>query len=71
MVACILGVISESTYPIFVDVTRSLIKVKPYLVKKTGQELNPANIKVEINSAVGYVGSSLTVHNPLFFVHRW
>ena len=27
-------------------------------------------MKVEINSAVGYVGSSLTVHNPLFFVHR-
>ena len=22
------------------------------------------------NSAVGYVGSSLTLHNPLFFVHR-
>ena len=22
------------------------------------------------NGAVGYVGSSLTVHNPLFFVHR-
>ena len=28
----------------------------------------PANIKVENNCAVGYVGSSLTVHNPLFFV---
>ena len=27
-----------------------------------------ANIKVENNGAVGYVGSSLTVHNPLFFV---
>ena len=70
MVACILGAISESTYATFVDVTRSLIKVKPYLVKKPGQELNPANIKVENNGAVGYVGSSLTVHNPLFFVHR-
>ena len=31
---------------------------------------NPANIKVENNGAVGYVGSSLTVHNPLFFVHK-
>ena len=31
---------------------------------------NPANIKVENNSAVGYVESSLTVHNPLVFVHR-
>ena len=30
----------------------------------------PANIKVENNGAVGYVGSSLTVHNPLFFVHK-
>ena len=25
---------------------------------------NPANIKVENNGAVGYVGSSLPVHNP-------
>ena len=31
---------------------------------------NPANIKVENNGAVGYVGSSLTVHNPLFSVHK-
>ena len=31
---------------------------------------NPANIKAENNSAVGYVGSSLTVHNPLFSVHK-
>ena len=31
---------------------------------------NPANIKVENNGAVGYVGSSLTVHNPLFCVHK-
>ena len=30
----------------------------------------PANIKVENNGAVGYVGSSLTVHNPLFSVHK-
>ena len=30
----------------------------------------PANIKVENNGAVGYVGSSLTVYNPLFFVHK-
>ena len=30
----------------------------------------PANIKVENNGAVGYVGSSLMVHNPLFFVHK-
>ena len=28
----------------------------------------PATIKVESNGAVGYVGSSLTMHNPLFFV---
>ena len=27
----------------------------------------PTNIKVENNSAVVHVGSSLTVHNPLFF----
>ena len=28
----------------------------------------PANIKVENNGTVVYVGSSLTVHSPLFFV---
>ena len=31
---------------------------------------NPAKIKDENNCAVGYVGSSLTVHNPLFSVHK-
>ena len=30
----------------------------------------PANIKVENNGAVGYVVSFLTVHNPLFFIHK-
>ena len=30
----------------------------------------PANIKVENNGAVVYVRISLTVHNPLFFVHK-
>ena len=29
-----------------------------------------ANIKVENNGAVVYVGSSLTVHNPLLFVYK-
>ena len=29
-----------------------------------------ANIKDENNGAVVYVGSSLTVHNPFFFVHK-
>ena len=31
---------------------------------------NPANIKVENNGAVVYVGSSLTVDNPLFSLHK-
>ena len=31
---------------------------------------NPANIKVENNGAVGFVGSYLTVHNPLFSVYK-
>ena len=33
----------------------------------------PANIKVENNCAVVYVGSSLTVHNPFFsqIVTEW
>ena len=31
---------------------------------------NPTKIKVENNGAVGYVGSSLTVHNPLFSVDK-
>ena len=31
---------------------------------------NPVKIKGENNGAVGYVGSSLTLHNPLFSVHK-
>ena len=31
---------------------------------------NPANTKDENNAAVGYVGNSLTGHNPLFSVHK-
>ena len=30
----------------------------------------PANIKFENNGVVFYLGSSLTVHNLLFFVHE-
>ena len=28
------------------------------------------NIKVKNNGAVAYIENSLTVHNPLFFVHK-
>jgi len=43
----------------------------PFLIASRGGWLgNPANIKVENNGAVGYVGSSLTVHNPLFYVPK-
>ena len=31
---------------------------------------DPTNIKVENNGDVGYVGGSLTMHNPLFSVHK-
>ena len=31
---------------------------------------NPENIKVGNNGAAGYVGRSLTVHSPLFPVHK-
>ena len=31
---------------------------------------NPANIEVENNGAVADVASFLTVHNPLFSVHK-
>ena len=31
---------------------------------------HPTNIRVEYNAAVGYVGSSLTVHNLLIPVHK-
>ena len=34
------------------------------IVSRGGWLGNSANIKVEDNGAVGYVGSSLTVHNP-------
>ena len=32
--------------------------------------MNGAKIRVGNNGVVVYVGSSLTVHNPLFFVHK-
>ena len=36
-----------------------------YTIVSRGDWLGkPANIKVENNGVVGYVGSSLTVHNP-------
>ena len=44
--------------------------------RRTFHELNHSSqrrlieIKVKNNGAVGYVGSSLTVHTPLFFVHK-
>ena len=52
----------------------SLIVLRMYLTSTSvsrGDWLGkPANIKVENNGAVVYVGSSLTVHNPLFSVHK-
>ena len=33
--------------------------------------MKAGNIKVENNGAVGYVGSSLTVHNPLFLFENY
>ena len=41
------------------------------IIVSTGDWLGkPANIKVENNGDVVYVGSSLTVHNTLSFVHK-
>ena len=45
--------------------------VSGYNIVSRGDWLgNPANVKVENSGAVGYFGSSLAVHNPLFPVHR-
>ena len=33
--------------------------------------MKAGNIKAENKGAAVYVGSSLTVHNPLFFVHKF
>ena len=41
-----------------------------YIVSRGEWLGKQTNIKVENNGAVVYVGSSLTVHNPLFFVHK-
>ena len=46
-------------------------KVGRRIVVSRGDWLeNPAKIKDENNGAVGYVGNSLTMHNPLFPVHK-
>ena len=38
--------------------------------ERLGKGANIKDKKVENNSAVVYVGSSLGMHNPLFFVHN-
>ena len=43
----------------------------PIIVSRGDWLGNPANIKVENNGAVVYVVISLTVHNPLFSVHKF
>ena len=43
----------------------------PTIVSRGDWLGKPANIKVEKNGAVGYVGSSLAVHNPLFPIHKF
>lgn len=44
--------------------------IQPYLEEETGHGGKAANIKSKNNGAAVYVGSSLTVHNPLFTVHK-
>ena len=44
--------------------------INQIIVSRGDWSRNPANIKVENNGAVSYYGSSLTVHNPLFSVHK-
>ena len=49
--------------------SNSVISVSSVIVIRGDWLGKPANIKVENNGAVGYVGSSLTVHNPLLLVN--
>ena len=62
---------------LFIVFNRLLLKKKSWkeqateIIVNRGDRLwKPANIKVENNGAVGYVRSSLTVHNPLFFFYK-
>ena len=55
----------------YVDLTQKNISLIGTIVSRGHWLGNPANTKVEnIYGAVVYVGSSLTVHNPLFSVHK-
>ena len=46
-------------------------KVGHRIIVSRGEWLgNPTKIKDENDGAVGYVGSSLTIHNPLFSDHK-
>ena len=54
----------------YVDLTKKNISLIGTIVSRGHWLGNPANIKVENNGAAVFVGSSLTVHNPLFFVHK-
>ena len=50
--------------------SNSVISVSSVIVIRGDWLGKPANIKVENNGAVGYVKSSLTVHNPSVCVHK-
>ena len=54
----------------YVDLTKKYTSLIGTIVGRGHWLGNSANIKVENNGAVGYVGSSLTVHNPLFSVQK-
>ena len=55
----------------YVDLTKKNTSLIGTIVSRGHWLGNPANTKVEnIYGAVVYVGSSLTVHNPLFSVHK-
>ena len=60
-------VITSVFIPRVSDDSKTALLPRPYLVEETGWYVKPANIKVENNGDVVYVGSFLTVHNPLFY----
>ena len=51
---------------IYIFVPRKVVRQGQTIVSRGDWLGNAANIRVENNGAVGYVGSFLTVHSPLF-----
>ena len=60
----------SNRYEKYLFSSRKCNQVDSAIVGRGDWSGKPQNIKTENNGTVVYVGSPLTVHNPLFFVQK-